>query len=89
MSGNTNVAKRADDEFDSRIFFKESNHAFRDARVLRIFEGILEIFFFSPFFDTKKIIKEDEEDKGGSKRKSYLRYLERIAGDCDFIIHRG
>lgn len=29
--------------------------------------GILEIFFFSPFFDTKKIIKEDEEDKGGSK----------------------
>lgn len=46
-------------------------------------------FFFFPFFDTKKIIKEDEEDKGGSKRKSYLRYLERIAGDCDFIIHRG
>lgn len=49
----------------------------------------MEIFFFLPFFDTKKIIKEDEEDKGGSKRKSYLRYLERIAGDCDFIIHRG
>lgn len=89
MSGNTNVAKRADDEFDSRIFFKESNHAFRDARVLRIFEGWRNFgnFFFFPFFDTKKIIKEDEEDKGGSKRKSYLRYLERIAGD--FIIHRG
>lgn len=52
-------------------------------------EEFWKFFFFLPFFDTKKIIKEDEEDKGGSKRKSYLRYLERIAGDCDFIIHRG
>lgn len=52
LAGNTNVAKRADDEFDSRIFFKESNHAFRDARVLRIFEGWRNFgnFFFFPLF---------------------------------------
>lgn len=92
LSGNTNVAKRADDEFDSRIFFKESNHAFRDARVLRIFEGwrnFGNFFFFFPFSIRRKLLKKTRKTKGDQKRKSYLRYLERIAGDCDFIIHRG
>lgn len=47
--------------------------------------------FFSLRFccSLRRKLRPRRWDKGNSKCKSYLYYLQRITDDCDFIIHRG